>query len=91
MKDNILGKIDDGKCPRCGKKKVICIIQYPIIVELDMKGKPIFRHFRTGKRLYKVSNRRKAGEYDALLRYGEYQCANYKCEACGWISEVYVP
>lgn len=91
MKDRILGKIENGKCPECGKRKVICIAQYPLIVELDMKGRPIFKRWNDGSRIYKVSNARKAGEYEATLRKGEYQCINYQCEACGWISETYTP
>jgi len=88
MIDKTFGYIENGKCPKCGKKKVICIIQHPLIVEVDMQGKPIFRNAE-GKRK-KVSNRDMAWAFKGAIS-GEYQCANYNCKACGWISETYTP
>lgn len=90
MKDKLLGIIENGKCPKCGKRKVIAIVQYPLIVEKDLKGKPIFRRWKDKSRIYKVSNAMKASEYERAIRE-EYQCINYTCEACGWISETYTP
>lgn len=87
MKDMILGEIENGKCPSCGKKKVICILQFPLIVEMDMKARPIFKV--DGKRK-RPSNRDMAQAFIVALQ-DEYQCANYQCKACGWISKTYVP
>lgn len=85
MKDKVLGIIDDGKCPICGKKKVICILQYPLIVEVDMKGKLIFK---SNSKRKKTSNQDMVSKFNSAIR-DEYQCANYQCESCGWISETY--
>ena len=90
MTDNIFGIIENKKCPVCGKKKVICTIQYPAIITLDMRGIPIFKDYK-GKRKYKPSNRDKARVFDTIIRSGEYQCAVYECEACSWQSKIYVP
>lgn len=89
MEDNILGVIKDSKCPECGSKKIICILQYPLIVEKDMKGRPIFKDGK-GKRKYYPSNKDMARAYKGALN-DEYQCANYECKVCGWISETYTP
>ena len=88
MLDKIFGEIEDKKCPKCGKKKVICVIQYPLIVKVDMESKPIFRDFK-GKRK-RPSNRDMAMRFLSAMR-DEFECANYTCEACGWTSETYTP
>lgn len=90
MKDKILGIIEDGKCPKCGKRKVVAIGQFPLIVELDMKGRPIFRRWTDDSRIYRVSNHRKASTFDEAIR-DNYQCLNYTCRSCGWVSETYTP
>lgn len=89
MLDDIFGVIENGKCPNCKKKKVVCIVQYPLIVNLDMKARPIFKD-TNGKRK-KPSQRDMANMFKKALRSGECQCANYICESCGWMSETYIP
>lgn len=77
-------------CPKCSSKKIVLYVQYPLIVKYDMRGKKIFTNYSTDKRIYKPSTRKLAIEYSCATK-NEFQCANYKCEKCGWISETYTP
>lgn len=76
-------------CPKCGSRKVVLYMQFPLIAKFDMNGREIITDYN-GKRVYKPSNQRLAAMYKQALG-GEYQCANYECTKCGWTSEMYVP
>lgn len=89
MEDEILGVLEDCKCPQCGSKKVVCEIQFPLIVKMDMQGKVIRKHWKTGKRL-KQSNEWKASMFENAT-HDEFQIAIYSCEKCDWKSKPYTP
>lgn len=76
-------------CPKCGSSKVVLYMQFPLIAKFDMNGRVIITDYK-GKRIYKPSNRKKAALYEQALG-SEFQCANYECTKCGWISEMYAP
>ena len=75
-------------CPRCNSTKVSLRIQFPAVKEFDMKGKEIIKV--GGKRVVRPSNRILAAYYSCIENQ-EMQCAQYKCNKCGWKSEVYTP
>lgn len=78
---------EDNRCPKCGSKRIIENIQYPMETEFDLRtGKEIFRDY-TGKRIYKPSNRLLALRY--LSSQVDAQCWLYECSKCGWISELF--
>ena len=78
---------EDNRCPKCGSKRIIENIQYPMETEFDLRtGKEIFRDY-TGKRIYKPSNRLLALRY--LSSQVDAQCWFYVCSKCGWISELF--
>lgn len=77
-------------CPECGSSKAVLYMQYPMITEFDMKGKLIIRDYE-GKRMHKPSNKRISELYMNAIETSEYQCANYECKKCGWVSEMYIP
>lgn len=86
MPSNILGAIKSRRCPECGQKTIICRVQYPLIVETDMKGRVIFRDFN-GKRK-RPSNKDKAFLFDYATK-SKFEAGHYECMACGWVSEPY--
>jgi hypothetical protein len=90
MVDNVLGIFADGRCPKCKRKKLTCIIQYPLIIETDLKNVPIFRSRKTGRRK-KPSNSDEAICFRSAIRQSEYQCIQYICNACHWTSDIYTP
>lgn len=89
MEDAIFGELSDSKCPRCGSRKVVCYIQYPLIVKRDMKGHIIRTDNITGKRM-KLTNEWMARMFQQATT-DEYQVANYECEDCEWTSKPYTP
>lgn len=82
----ITGLENGNCCPKCGSTKVVLQMQFPLIVEFDMKGKEIIKDFK-GKRMYRPSNQILATLYKAAQL--DFQCASYECKKCGWISETY--
>ena len=65
---------EDNRCPKCGSKRIIENIQYPMETEFDL-------------RIYKPSNRLLALRY--LSSQVDAQCWFYECSKCGWISELF--
>lgn len=89
MMDDVLGL--HNACPKCGSKRgLYYTMQYPLIVDVDMRGKPFYRDFKTNKRKFRLSNREKGGFFRSAIS-DEYQVATCICEKCGWKSEPYVP
>lgn len=65
-KTPITGLEEGNCCPECGSSKVTLYMQYPMIIELDMKGKLIIRDHK-GKRMQKPSNKRISELYIYML------------------------
>lgn len=82
MKDTVFELYD--KCPKCGKSKGLYYnIQYPLEVMQNLNGKTFIKP--NGKRVTRISNRRKAFMFDQAQV--DFQVANCVCEFCGWESE----
>lgn len=83
MKDKNYGLFD--KCPRCGKSKgLYYVFQYPMIIEVTMKGKPFV--FKDLVKKTRLSNRDMARCF--MEAFGnEVQYAICECKLCGWKSE----
>lgn len=89
MEDKVLGVLEDSRCPVCKSKSVICYLQFPMLVEVNMKGHIIRKNPITGKRM-KLSNKWMAQKFKVSVG-SEFQVAVYKCQKCDWESEPYVP
>ena len=82
MKDTVFELYD--KCPKCGKSKSLYYsMQYPLAVNKTLNGKTFIK--TNGKRVTRISNRRKAYLYD--IAQHNFELAICVCEFCGWESE----